>query len=56
MSRLGPYVLPPRRFRGIAQLVERWSPKPQVVSSNLTAPATFLVLGKAYRIKALGQR
>ena len=26
-------------FRGIAQLVERRSPKPNVVSSNLTAPA-----------------
>ena len=30
-----------RKFdRGIAQLVERRSPKPNVVSSNLTAPAT----------------
>ena len=28
-------------FRGIAQLVERRSPKPNVVSSNLTAPAIF---------------
>ena len=29
-----------RKFdRGIAQLVERRSPKPNVVSSNLTAPA-----------------
>ena len=27
--------------RGIAQLVEHRSPKPSVVSSNLTAPATF---------------
>ena len=26
--------------RGIAQLVEHRSPKPSVVSSNLTAPAT----------------
>ena len=26
-------------FRGIAQLVEQWSPKPRAVSSNLTAPA-----------------
>ena len=26
--------------RGIAQLVEHRSPKPRVVSSNLTAPAT----------------
>ena len=29
-----------RNIRGIAQLVERRSPKPNVVSSNLTAPAT----------------
>ena len=28
-----------KRFRGIAQLVEHRSPKPSVVSSNLTAPA-----------------
>ena len=27
-------------YRGIAQLVEHRSPKPGVVSSNLTAPAT----------------
>ena len=27
-------------YRGIAQLVEHRSPKPRVVSSNLTAPAT----------------
>ena len=27
--------------RGIAQLVEHRSPKPRVVSSNLTAPAIF---------------
>ncbi len=27
--------------RGIAQLVEHRSPKPSVVSSNLTAPAIF---------------
>ena len=27
-------------FRGIAQLVEHRSPKPRVVSSSLTAPAT----------------
>ena len=26
-------------YRGIAQLVEHRSPKPSVVSSNLTAPA-----------------
>ena len=26
-------------FRGIAQLVEQWSPKPRAVSSSLTAPA-----------------
>ena len=25
---------------GIAQLVEQWSPKPKVVSSNLSARAT----------------
>lgn len=25
--------------RGIAQLVEQWSPKPRVLSSNLSAPA-----------------
>ena len=29
-----------RIYRGIAQLVEHRSPKPRVVSSNLTAPAT----------------
>ena len=26
-------------YRGIVQLVERWSPKPNVVGSNPTAPA-----------------
>jgi hypothetical protein len=26
-------------FTGVAQLVEHWSPKPRVVSSNLTARA-----------------
>ena len=26
-------------YRGIAQLVEQWSPKPRAVSSILTAPA-----------------
>ena len=30
-----------RFCRGIAQLVEHRSPKPSVVSSNLTAPAIF---------------
>ena len=30
-----------RFVRGIAQLVEHRSPKPGVVSSNLTAPAIF---------------
>ena len=35
-------------FRGIAQLVEQWSPKPRAVGSNPTAPArkalaTFVV-------------
>lgn len=30
----------PYSNRGIAQLVEHRSPKPRVVSSNLTAPAT----------------
>ena len=29
----------PKEHRGIAQLVEQWSPKPRAVSSNLTAPA-----------------
>ena len=29
----------PRGHRGIAQLVEQWSPKPRAVSSILTAPA-----------------
>ena len=29
-----------KRDRGIAQLVEQRSPKPQVVSSSLTAPAS----------------
>ena len=28
-----------REYRGIAQLVEQWSPKPRAVSSSLTAPA-----------------
>ena len=26
-------------YRGVAQLVEHWSPKPGVVSSSLAAPA-----------------
>ncbi len=29
------------RNRGIVQLVERWSPKPNVVSSSLAAPASI---------------
>jgi hypothetical protein len=27
-------------YTGVAQLVEQWSPKPEVVSSNLTTRAT----------------
>ena len=30
-------------YRGIAQLVEQRSPKPRVESSNLSAPAIFLL-------------
>ena len=33
-----------RIFRGIAQLVEHRSPKPGVVSSNLTAPASLVLV------------
>ena len=29
----------PKEYRGIAQLVEQWSPKPRAVGSNPTAPA-----------------
>ena len=29
-------------YRGIVQLVERWSPKPNVEGSNPSAPAIFL--------------
>lgn len=29
------------RHRGIAQLVEQWSPKPRVLSSSLSAPASL---------------
>ena len=39
--------------RGIAQLVEHWSPKPGVVSSNLTAPASTVKLKR--RITYEGQ-
>ena len=28
-----------KKYRGIAQLVEQWSPKPRAVGSNPTAPA-----------------
>ena len=28
--------------RGVAQLVEHWSPKPGVASSSLAAPAIFV--------------
>lgn len=31
------------RSRGVAQLVEHWSPKPGVVSSNLAAPAIDMI-------------
>ncbi len=31
--------LPPCLYTGVAQLVEQWSPKPKVVSSNLTTRA-----------------
>ena len=30
-----------RQYRGIAQLVEYWSPKPRVVGSSPSAPAMF---------------
>ena len=32
----------PKLYRGIVQLVERWSPKPNVEGSNPSAPAIFL--------------
>ena len=32
-------VNPTNKYRGIAQLVEQWSPKPRAVGSNPTAPA-----------------
>ena len=38
-------MLPSREtavYRGIVQLVERWSPKPNVEGSNPSAPAIFL--------------
>lgn len=38
--------------RGIAQLVEHWSPKPGVVSSNPTAPANTIKLKGELLMKA----
>ena len=32
-------------YRGIAQLVEQWSPKPRAVGSNPTAPAKHEYIG-----------
>ena len=32
-------IVKPKPYTGVAQLVEQWSPKPKVVSSNLTTRA-----------------
>ena len=41
--------------RGIAQLVERRSPKPQVVSSSLSAPAIFLMYLLQLKAEVIGR-
>ena len=38
-----------RQNRGIVQLVERWSPKPNVVGSSPTAPANHVPLAQSAR-------
>ena len=35
-------------FRGIAQLVEQWSPKPRAEGSNPSAPAKNKDIGKSW--------
>ena len=37
--------------RGVAQLVEHWSPKPGVASSSLAAPAKYSIF--SYKKKSL---
>ena len=51
------------KYRGIAQLVEQWSPKPRAVGSSPTAPANFFLnnkrgvaqLGSATALGAVGR-
>ena len=38
------------QYRGIAQLVEQWSPKPRAEGSNPSAPATFPQAGSLYML------
>lgn len=35
-----------KRYRGVVQLVERWSPKPNVVGSSPATPANLKVTPK----------
>ena len=45
-----------KRHRGIAQLVEYWSPKPRVVGSSPSAPAKAKGYATAYPFALVGYK